>query len=450
MQCIDVLAQGVSHVGYEDLPSSVRGRLQLMLTDLFGVTLAGMRTPEMRSLVDSWHLPSGDVPLPGTPFRTTAATSAHLCAVAACVLELDEGNKYASGHPATHVVFAAVAAALESPVAVSGTRFLSAVAAGYEVAARFGRATQRHPEWHPHGNWGVTGAATASALLLGATPPQVAAAIDASTGLMQVTPWETVLRGDFTRNLWMAGANIAGLQAARLALAGLVENRGGAQGSLGSIVGTLDPELLIEDLGTRWLIERGYLKRHASCSYTHAAVDIVRTLSTSRPWGSGDVAAVRVKVHSLASPLFGRSSENRLAAMFSLPFVVANAVVNQVVDPATMQPGSAPFRDAEAFCDRVHVEVSEDFDSYLPDRRCTEVVVEFSDGTWVGLCQPNPLGDADYFPLSLGEVHQKLVSLIGEETTRTIEDALATLPGERSAADVLRGLLRKERPRPSR
>jgi 2-methylcitrate dehydratase PrpD len=136
--------------------------------------------------------------------------------------------------------------------------------------------------------------------------------------------------------------------------------------------------------------------------------------------------------------------------MFSLPFVVANAVVNQAVDPATMQPGSAPFRDAEAFCDRVHVEVSEDFDSYLPDRRCTEVVVEFSDGTWVGLCQPNPLGDADYFPLSLGEVHQKLVSLIGEETTRTIEDALATLPGERSAADVLRGLLRKERPRPSR
>jgi 2-methylcitrate dehydratase PrpD len=441
VECVDLLAHEVSSIDHAALPASVRARLRLMLTDLFGVTLAGMDTPEMRALVDCWHLPDGDVPLLGTSLRTTAATSAHLSALAACVLELDEGNKQASGHPAAHVVFAALAAALEAPATVSGARFLAAVAAGYEVAARFGRATRRHPEWHPHGNWGVTGAATASALLLGASPAQVAAAMDASTGLMQVTPWETVLRGDFTRNLWMAGANVAGLEAARLAMAGLVENRGGAQSSLGSIVGTLDPDLLIDDLGQRWLIDEGYLKRHASCSYTHAAVDIVQTLSACRQGSIRDVSAVRVRVHSLARPLLGRHSENRLAAMFSLPFVVANAMVNGSVDPTTMRPGSAPFRAAEEFCSRVLVEVNEEFDSFLPDLRCTEVTIELEDGTWVALGQPNPIGDADYFPLSESDVRDKLVSLIGSPAARQVEDAVTALADEASASVQLRRLV---------
>jgi 2-methylcitrate dehydratase PrpD len=433
-ESLDALARHVSSLTWSDLPTPVRSRLELMLTDLTGVTLAGLGTPELRALIDHWHLPRGDVPVLGTSIRTTAATSGHLSAVAACVLELDEGNKYAGGHPAAHVVFAALVAALESPAAVSGERFLTAVAAGYEVAARFGRATRRHPEWHPHGNWGVTGAAAASALVLGATPQQVAAAIDASTGLMQVTPWGTVLGGDFTRNLWMAGANLAGVQAARLALAGLVHNSGAGHYSLGSIVGTLDAELLTDDLGRRWLINQGYLKRHSSCSFTHAAVDMVQTLRATRPWSLEDVSAVRVSVHSLARPLFGRHPESRLAAMFSLPFVVASAMVSGSIDPLTMSPGSEPYRDAEQFCDRVHVEVSDGLDACLPDRRCTELTIEFADGTWLGLGQPNPVGDADYFPLTADDVRSKLVSLVGASATRRVEDAVRDLPDAASVS----------------
>jgi hypothetical protein len=38
---------------------------------------------------------------------------------------------------------------------------------------------------------------------------------------MRVTPWQVVLDGDVTRNLWMADAVPAGLRAAQLAAAGL-------------------------------------------------------------------------------------------------------------------------------------------------------------------------------------------------------------------------------------
>ncbi len=438
---VDQVGRFACELTYEDLPASVTQRLPVVLTDLVGVALAGMSTPELRDLVAAWGAPPGPVPVLGSEVHTTAETSAYLAAVAACALELDEGNKHAAGHPAGHVVFAAVAAALDSPSPVGGRRFLTAVAAGYEVAARFGRATARRPEWHTHGHWGATGAAAAAALLRGGGPAEVAAAIDAATGLMQVTPWRTVLAGSFTRNLWMAEASTAGLAAARLALAGLVHNTGRAHDSLGTIVGTFDPDVLVDGLGTRWLTAEGYLKQHASCSYTHAAVDLVQSLRAADPRPLEEVERVRVRTHSLARPLLGRHPHNRLSAMFSLPFVVSNAVVNGRVDPRTMEPGTPEFVAAEEFSDQVEVEVAEELDRELPDRRCTEVVLELRDGTAVGAGAPNPVGDADHFPLTPAQVQGKLTALVGESAVARIGEAIDALVSDAPAGAAWRTIL---------
>ncbi len=421
-------------------PADVSSRVELMLTDLFGVTVAGARTPEVRALVDSWELVPGDATLPGTSVRTAAETTAYLSAVAACLLELDEGNKHAAGHPAAHVVFAAVAAARTAEHVVSGARFLSAVAAGYEVAARFGRASVRDPRWHPHGSWGATGAACAAALLLEPDPKPrvVAAAIDSATGLMHVAPWRTVLAGDFTRNLWIAGANQAGLNAARLARAGLARNLGAAAHGLGDLMGTLHPEILVEGLGQRWLTTEGYLKRHSSCSYTHVAVDLVQELQRAGSWASAEaVDTVRVRVHSLAAPLLGRSPTTRLEAMFSLPFVVSTAVVSGRVDPDVMDPRSRAFRAAEAFSPRVEVVVDERLDAYLPTLRCAEVEVVLRGGSSVSLAQSNPVGDVDHLPLGPDDVVRKLSGLIGASDTERVCEVTRTLAVSPSATEAL-------------
>lgn len=423
---------------YERLPTHVRERLELTLTDLFGVTLAGLSTPEMRALADVWTRP-GDQHRPAA--GTTVDGAAYLAAVASCVLELDEGNKYASGHPAAHVVFAAIAAARGSGRPISGERFLTAVAAGYEVAARFGAATDRDPRWHTHGHWGATGAACAATFLLDGDADQVAAAIDSATGLMHVTPWQTVLAGDFTRNLWAAGANRAGLDASRLALARLVRNRGSAAYSLGDLVGSLDPDVLLTGLGDHWLTAAGYLKRHASCSYTHAAVDLVQTLREAGAWRrTAEVASVCVRTHSLAAPLSRRHPDSRLAAMFSLPFVVATAVVHGRVDPDTMQPGTIAFAAAEEFSERVDVTVDRRLDDFLPDRRCCEVEVHLHDGSRVALAQPNPVGDVAHFPLGREHVAHKLRLLIGDSAAEQVARVVAALPGSRCVRSLLDAL----------
>ena len=429
---------------------ATRRRVAAVLIDLWGVTVAGMGTPEMARLLAAWPRPQGTTPLLGTLHSSDPDTVAFLETVAACMLELDEGNKHAAGHPAAHVVPAAVAAARLAPVPVPGHRLLAAVVAGYEVAARFGRATRPHPGWHPHGHWGATGAATAAALVLGADARQVAAAVDSATGLVQVAPWGRVLDGDFTRNLWIAGASAGGLRAARLALADLVQNTGVTQHTLGGLVGELDTDLLTAGLGREpLLVTQGYLKQHAACSYTHAAVDIIASLRAASPWRVEDVTRVHVRTHSLARPLLARHPRNRLAAMFSLPFVVACALANGRVDPSTMTPGTPAFEAAEELSERVVVEVSEDLDIHLPHRRVTEVRVELVDGHTLVLAQPNPVGDADHFPLDALALRHKLQGLVGAERTARIEDTVRALGESPDAVRTLAAMGHLEWPAPS-
>ncbi|WP_410050232.1 MmgE/PrpD family protein [Actinomadura sp. CNU-125] len=84
--------------------------------------------------------------------------AAWLNANALVSLELDEGNKYAKGHPAAHG-FPAVLALAAERVATGADTAAAALLAAYEVAARFGRAARLRDGAHPHGNWGVAGAA---------------------------------------------------------------------------------------------------------------------------------------------------------------------------------------------------------------------------------------------------------------------------------------------------
>ncbi len=397
-----------------NLPVALEDRARLVLQDLFSVTLAGARTPELGRLVAPFPGAPGTVRPIGSALSTTPESASFLDSVASCCLELDEGNKYAAGHPAAHVVFAAMAATRLSDEPVDGRRFLAAVVAGYEVAARFGRALDRDPGWHTHGHWGATGAATAAALVLGADARQVAAAIDASTSLIHVTPWPVVLQGGFVRNLWIAGANRAGLDAARLALAGLVTDTGAAQHSLGRIVGRLDPDRLTQGLGEEWLVLKGYMKQHASCSYTHAVVDAIQELRRDAAWDADDVSAIEVRTHHLVEPLLGTDADSRLGAMFSLPFVAAMACVADAVDPDSMDPAGEHFARARELSREVRVEIDPRIDGLLPDRRAAEVTVRLRDGSALGVGVPNPVGDVDHFPLGPGEVIAKAGRLVGD------------------------------------
>ena len=164
-ESVTALGSWVSGLRWSDVPEPVAERLGTVLFDVLAANAVGARTEGQRALRAAWPAPPGHSPVVGGAVLTDPVTAAWLNGPATVCLELDEGNKYAKGHPAAHVFPAVVA--LAAQLDVPGPDLAASLLAGYEVAARFGRATSLRRGAHPHGNWGVAGAAAGCARLLG-------------------------------------------------------------------------------------------------------------------------------------------------------------------------------------------------------------------------------------------------------------------------------------------
>ncbi len=422
----------------------LREPLTRTLLDTLGVTVAGARTPEMRALVAAWDPPTGPAVIFGAGRRTVPETAAYLNGVSAVTLELDEGNKYARGHPASHVFPAALAMAQARNA--TGPELAAALLAGYEVASRFGRATRLRPGVHPHGNWGTAGAAAAVARLLGLDAPAMAAALDVACATVLATPFEAALAGSAARNGWVGTSNVSGIAAARMAAAGIAGNTGLAAVTLGDILGELDPGELIAGLGERFDIERVYFKRHASCSYTHPPADAALEILGENPGLDHErVREIAVETHSIAAPLNRTDCPTRLAAMFSIPYAVAVTLVTGGCGPDAFSDSRRTDPAVRRLMNITRIIGTKEFDRRLPEERAARVTITLDDGTSLAAEVPNPVGDADYRPFGLREIREKLDSLLGEGAGESLEalsrDLLAwgnvnmvlqEMPGKRS------------------
>jgi 2-methylcitrate dehydratase PrpD len=435
------LGAWVSELDVTGVPDAVLDRLSLVLLDVVGVTALGASLPEQRALADAWRAPTGPAPLIGGGRLVTTDAAAWLNGVALVSLELDEGHKYAKGHPAAHGFPAVLALAAE--LDSTGADTAAALLAAYEVAARFGRATTLRAGAHPHGSWGVPGAAAGCARLLGLPPGAAAAAIDTAAGMVIAGHFDSATQGNPVRNAWLGASATSGLAAARMAAAGMARTTGTAALSLGTLLGEFDAGELTADLCARWDITRGYFKRHASCSFTHPAADAVLELRAHPAFRADGITHVLVESHVLGAGLSSVDWSNRLSAMFSTPYVVATAALAGEVGPES--PLDDP--DVQALASRVRLVEAGDLTTRLPAERAARVTVAFDDGTSLTREVPNPVGDADHHPLTESD----LVGMLGKWLPGQVVDRAAALgrdlPGLPRVGATLRGLAgTEERP----
>ncbi|MCP2353565.1 2-methylcitrate dehydratase PrpD [Nonomuraea thailandensis] len=401
------------------------------------MTMVGARQPEQHELVRAWRPPEGPAPVVGGGRTTSVEAAAWLNAMALVRLEMDEGHKFAAGHPLAHGLPAVLA--LAADLGSSGEDTVAALVATYEVAARFGRATRLRSGFHPHGSWGVAGAAAGCARLLGLDAAAVAAAIDTGAGLPIAGHFSSALDGNPVRDAWMAASNLSGLAAARMAAAGVARCTGTAASSLGELVGSFDPLALDDALGERWDIELGYFKRHASCSFTHPVADAALELRAGLA-DPTDVDEVMVETHFLASGLDRTYWNERLGALFSIPFVVAAALVHGRVDPSVSAPEHLHDPRVRELAGKVTVRRADDLDARLPGERAARVRLTAGGRTHQAEV-PNPVGDAAYRPLSEQDVLALLAELLGDRiAVRTVHEVARELPACEDVTSTLQRL----------
>ncbi len=330
---LDRLARMARRVRFDDLSPTTVLAAKAVVLDTLGAILAGSALPENARLADlaaerSGHRTSTIIgrARKAEPMFATLANG-----TAGVALEVDEGNRWGGGHPAIHVMPAALAVAEE--LVADGPRFIEGLVAGYEVTSRLGGATRQRPNVHSHGTWGTAGAAVAAARLLGHEPGALRAIINLATSMSPANTWTPCFEGATIRNLYPGRAGLQGILAVHLLDCGFTPIKDAPADVYGTILADeFDPAAAVAGLGdddrvSVFRIERNYFKFHACCYFNHPALDAVHRLLGGGTISPADVAGITVTSIPFVTRMAEPAPATMLSAKFSIPYAVAAAVV---------------------------------------------------------------------------------------------------------------------------
>jgi 2-methylcitrate dehydratase PrpD len=419
---------------FENLPDEVVARTRLVVLDSLGAIIAGRGEPEI-GRAEKRLKRSGRIGKRGSPFL-----NAFLDGTAGTMLEIDEGNQYARGHPGIHVVPAVLATSETRKL--SGREAIVAIALGYEIGARIGMASKLRVTMHPHGTWGTVAAALGVAKANRASAGDLAAVMNVASSLGLTTSRRTMLEGGTVRNTYAGFSNMLGLMAWDLVKAGLTGEADGIGTVYGGIAAEgFDPAVMIEALGSRWEIARNYFKRHAACRYNHGALDALTDI-VAEVGGSiraDAIDRIEVDTYVWAAQLDHPEPANMLAAKFSMPFSLATFIVHGAASLEAFRDAAREDPTTRALARRISVNEDPALTARLPGERPARVRVKLKDGRVFEAVALTNKGDTEN-PYSTDEVIEKFHAVaapgIGADKAKAIAALVLTLDGTPDLAQL--------------
>jgi 2-methylcitrate dehydratase PrpD len=344
-----------------------------------------MQEREMRAFV-ARHLgdtAAGRAWVIGAQRRAAALDAALLNGTAGTWLELDEGNLFAKGHPGIQVVPGALALAQE--IGASGADLLSAVALGYEVSARVSRAAETRLSIHPHGTYGVIGAAVAGARLKRFDPKAMLELLNVSATMGMATSRQTLLDGATVRNIFTGHSGYMGLTAVRLVECGFTGEIDGVANVYGKVLSdTFDPEKVIAGLGSEWLIASSYFKLHPTGRYVHSAIDALEDLLARVPGErlpAQHIERIEARTYMLAAMLAEKRIVSSFGARFSIPFALASILVHGKSGLGSFDEHAVANADVQALAQRVDLREDKAHTARYPRETPCDLRIVMNDGT---------------------------------------------------------------------
>ncbi|MBI1848172.1 MAG: MmgE/PrpD family protein [Candidatus Rokubacteria bacterium] len=391
---LDRLAAFARALTFATLSPSAIAAARRVVLDTCGAMLAGSRRPENTHLARlvAERSRGGRASLVGHALHAEPMLAALANATAGVSLEVDEGNRWGGGHPAIHVLPAALAVAEE--VGADGPRLIEALVAGYEIVSRIGGATQARANVHSHGTWGTLGAAVATAKLLG--EPALGAVVNLAASMSPANTWTPCFEGATIRNLYPGRSSLQGILAAHLHRCGFTGVADGPGDVYGSILADgFEPERAVHGLGEAPLrIEANYFKFHACCLYNHPALDAVEEIRGTARFEPGDVARVSVRSIPFVTRMAEPAPAAMLAAKFSIPYAVAAALVLGRTDVTAFTEDVLEDPGVRALAKRVEVTADPAMSLRRDDQPVATVTVTLTDGRTLSRSTRVVRGDA--------------------------------------------------------
>jgi 2-methylcitrate dehydratase PrpD len=414
MDYLDTLSQFSSSLDYTNLDPAVKDQVGWILADTVAAMAAGSAEPELRAIAGRQASDTSKhaAQLIGLGRTSTPEAAAFINGTSGTFLEMDEGNRFSRGHPAVHVIPAALALSQERQ-ATAGN-FLAALVVGYEVGSRLGAASQLRGAMHPHGTWGTIGAGAACARIANMTASDMRQTLNISASLTTATSKQTMLEGGLVRNVYAGLSNRNGLLALNLAECGFTGEHDGPSSLLGKIISeSFDTTAVTQGLGQDWHLMRNYFKLHSCCRYNHGTLDAIDQMAAHQALPTADdIERIEVTTYHLAAELNDPSPNNTLAAKFSVPFAVATRIVNNSSALSSFTWDAVRNPQILALAQKVSVAHDPAMSARLPMERPASVTIYLKDGS-IRSGQAGVNRGDDASPYTHEELRQKFMNLTG-------------------------------------
>lgn len=332
----ETLAEFAAGLRPGDLPAEVVRAVKRHALDAIGTALAASAGRAGAPIVEAVRAWGGarEAGVIGHDFGAPAPQAALANGALAHALDFDDTHPESIVHPSAVIVPAALAVAEEA--GADGAAFLTACAAGYEVATRVGCAApgRFHARGlHATGVCGPFGAAAAAARIWGLTRQETAWALGIA-GSQASGLFAYLADGSETKRFhagWAAHAGVIAADLARRGFSGPATVFEGPHGLFDALLAGEPRDLarVTRGLGEEWETTRIAIKPYPACHFVHAFMDAALA-SGVKP---GDVEEIICSIAPTAVPIVAEPREARVrpattyAAQFSLHFAVATALV---------------------------------------------------------------------------------------------------------------------------
>lgn len=333
------ISRFVADLRYEDFDAATVEQVKLFIADYYAACYAGCRINTalndkvIQRMTDMGGNPRATVLFIGRKMPETNA--AFINALFAHGADMDDGNRKAAGHIATHVM-PAVFALAETLEGITWQNVFTAIVAGYDVFNRVVGAAQPslyNKGFHATGIGGGIACAAACAKLMGLDAEGIynaisLAAIQAS-GLIIIDE-----SGQGCKPINPANGARIGLESAQLAALGVESSRDPLESKKGwfnAFSDTVDENTLFGGLGETFTINESYLKLYPSCRHTHCGIDAavaIRRRMAADSIGPEAVEDIQVTIYPNAVKSTGHTPYPKTVdeAKFSLHYCLAAAL----------------------------------------------------------------------------------------------------------------------------
>ena len=419
------LAQHITNTSYEQFSENAIHEAKRSLLNWLGVAIGAANHESMEMVLNVAKMTSSQpqATVLGRDEKVDILFAALLNGMSSHIYDFDDTLLETVLHPSAPV-FPAILAYAEKEKK-TGKEVLEAFIIGCEVEARL--ALSVYPShywrgWHITGSVGGIGAAAAISKLMGLDVEKTIYAL----GIAATDP--TGLRemfGTMTKPYHPGKAAMNGLLAALVGGQGFTSSVKPLEAERGFLKVTSEEnksELITENWGEKWEVEKNSYKPFASGIVTHPAIDAIITIQKEHKLQAEEVESITISAHPLVKELTGKTElSTGLEGKFSVYHCVAAGFFN-------LKAGVYEFTDE--YINRQEVKELRNKINLVIDENIKEdqvnVQVKLADGREITQFIEHAIGSADT-PMTTEQLKDKFYDVTGDIISTNAKSSLIDL-----------------------